>query len=121
MMDMDIRPIATEADYTWALAEIEPYFENEPEPGTPEAARFDVLAALIEHYEDKHWHIDPPGAVDAIRFRMEQGNLGSADLAQVLGSDAVATDVLNGSTNLTLEQVRRLHRDWGISLQALVG
>lgn len=39
-----IRPIRSEADYDAALEEIERYFENEPEPGTPEADRFDLLA-----------------------------------------------------------------------------
>ena len=52
-----IRPIGTEADYDWALKEIEPYFAREPKRGTPQADRFDVLAALIEAYEAKHWPI----------------------------------------------------------------
>jgi HTH-type transcriptional regulator/antitoxin HigA len=59
-MDMDVRPIRTEADYDWALAEIEPYFVNPPSVGTAEAERFDVLAALIEAYEAHHWPIEPP-------------------------------------------------------------
>lgn len=54
---MDIRPIKIEADYDWALAEIAQYFENQPGPGTAEADRFDVLAALIEVYESQHWDI----------------------------------------------------------------
>lgn len=54
---MDIRPIKTDADYDWALAEITPYFENQPEPGTPEGDRFDVLAVLIEGYESQHWEV----------------------------------------------------------------
>ena len=48
---MEIRPIRTEADYDAALKEIEQYFEKEPEPGSPEADRFDILAALIGAYE----------------------------------------------------------------------
>ena len=56
-MDMDVRPLTTEADYDWALAEVAAYFDNQPAPGTPEAARFDVLAALVEHYEARHWPI----------------------------------------------------------------
>ena len=55
----NIRAIRTEADYDWALAEIEQYFLKEPEPGTAAAERFDVLAALIEAYEAKHWPIEP--------------------------------------------------------------
>jgi len=55
---MDIRPIRTEDDYDWALGEIARYFETQPEPGTPDGDRFDVLAALIEDYEAKHWPIE---------------------------------------------------------------
>lgn len=45
-MQMDIRMIRTEADYDRALAEIERDFDRQPEPGTPEADRFDALAGL---------------------------------------------------------------------------
>jgi GNAT superfamily N-acetyltransferase len=50
------------------------------------SARFDVLATLIEAYEEKHWSIEPPDPVDAIKYRMEQTGLGLADLARLLGS-----------------------------------
>ena len=59
---MNIRPIKTEDDLTWALAEVEPYFVNEPEPGTVEAARFDILVGLIQGYEAQHWAIEAPDA-----------------------------------------------------------
>ena len=57
-----IRPIRTNADYRAALAEIERYFENEPKWGTPEADRFDLLALVLEDYENKKWPIrnEPP-------------------------------------------------------------
>jgi HTH-type transcriptional regulator/antitoxin HigA len=71
-MRMDIRPLRTEADYDWALAEIEAYFRREPIPGTPQADRFDVLAVLIAEYERRYWPIDPPDPGAAIRARMEQ-------------------------------------------------
>jgi HTH-type transcriptional regulator/antitoxin HigA len=61
----NIRPILTEADYDWAIAEITRYFDNEPVPGMPEADRFDVLAELIEAYEAKHYPVaetDPVGS-----------------------------------------------------------
>lgn len=65
---MDVRPIKTEAAYDWALKEIEPYFDHELEPGSPESQRFDVLASLIEHCGRKAWGLiqprrpSPPGA-----------------------------------------------------------
>jgi HTH-type transcriptional regulator / antitoxin HigA len=59
-MDMDIRPLRTEIGYDWALSAIEAYFISQPPLGTQAAERFDVLAALIEFYEARHWPIEPP-------------------------------------------------------------
>ena len=59
---MDIRPIKNEQDLTWALAEVETYFLNEPEAGTAEATRFDILVGLIQGYEARHWAIDAPAS-----------------------------------------------------------
>jgi HTH-type transcriptional regulator / antitoxin HigA len=42
----DIRPIRNEDDYARALADIERYFDDEPEPGMPEGDRFDLLSPL---------------------------------------------------------------------------
>ena len=117
---MDIRPINSEADYDWALQQIERYFDNEPASGTPEAARFDVLAALIEHYEARHWPIEAPDPVDAIRFRMEQAGYTQADLAAVLGSRSRASEILSRRRGLTMDQAFRLYREWHIPAEALI-
>ena len=50
---MTIRSIETEADYDWAIAEIAKYFENEPDVGSPDGDRFDLLATMIEAYENE--------------------------------------------------------------------
>ena len=68
---MDIRPLRTEADYDAALGEIAKYFENEPEPGTPEGDRFDLLALVIGDYEDMHDPIEAPEPIGAIKIAME--------------------------------------------------
>ena len=70
---MDIRPLRTEAGYDAALVAIEAFFENEPDPGSPEADAFDLLALVIADYERRHWPIDAPDPVGAIRYRMETG------------------------------------------------
>ena len=119
-MDMDIRPLRTEADYDWALAEIEPYFTNPPPVDTAAAERFDVLAALIELYETHHWPIEPPDPVDAIRARMELSDYSQADLARLLGSRSRASEILARRRGLTMEQAYRLHREWHIPAEALI-
>jgi len=117
---MDVRPIRTEADYDWALKAIEPYFQLEPKRGTPEADRFDVLAALIEAYEARHWPVEPPDAVEAIRFRMEMGGFGQADLARLFGSRSRASEILRRKRPLTLEQAWKLHHEWQIPAESLL-
>lgn len=117
---MDVRPIKTETDYDWALKEIERYFDEEPEPGSPESQRFDVLASLIEHYESQVWPIDLPDPVEAIRHRMEQAGYTQADLARVLGSRPRASEVLSRRRPLTKEQAFKLHREWRIPAEVLI-
>jgi len=117
---MDVRPVETEADYDWALKEIEAYFDRDPAPGTAEAARFSVLAALIGAYEDKHWAIEAPDPIDAIREVMAQRGLKSADLSRVLGSRSRASEVLNRKRGLTMEQAWKLHVAWGIPADILL-
>lgn len=117
---MDVRPIKTEADYDWALKEIEPYFDHEPEPGSPESQRFDVLASLIEHYESRAWPIGLPDPVEAIRYRMEQSGRTQSDLALLLGSRSRASEVLSRRRPLTREQAFKLHREWHIPAEVLI-
>jgi HTH-type transcriptional regulator / antitoxin HigA len=115
-----VRPLHSEADYDAALEEIERYFENEPTPGTAAADRFDLLALVIEDYERKHWLIDPPGPIDAIRYAMETGGYTQADLGRLIGSRQRASDILNGNRPLTMKMAWTLHRAWGIPAEALI-
>lgn len=120
MPAMDIKPLRNEADYDWALREIEQYFAHEPRKGTKDAARFDVLATLIDAYEAKHWAIDPPDPVEAIRYRMEQAGYSQADLARVVGSRSRASEILGRKRPLTMEQAWSLHKEWHIPADALL-
>jgi HTH-type transcriptional regulator/antitoxin HigA len=119
-MAKPIRPLRNEADYEAALAAIERYFDKEPKPGTPAADRFDLLALVIEDYEKKRWPIEPPDAIDAIRWRMETGGYSQADLGRLLGSRQRASDILARKRRLTMQMAWRLHRDWGIPAEALI-
>ena len=120
MAEKMICPLRTEADYDAALKEIERYFDNEPGPGTPEADQFDLLALVIEDYERKHWPIEPPDTICAIRYRMETGGYSQADLGRLLGSRQRASDILTGKRPLTMGMAWRLNREWGIPADALI-
>lgn len=116
----NIRPIKDEDDYGWALSEIERYFDDEPEPGTAEADRFDVLAALIESYESRVWPIDAPDPVDALRCYIEEHHLTVKDLADVLGSAPRATEILRRRRPLNLRMIQKLTARWKIPAEVLI-
>lgn len=118
---MQIKPIRTEQDYEAALRAVSPMFDNEPTPNSPEGDFFDVMCLLIEDYEKKHYPIDPPDPIEAIKFRMEQQGLTAMDLVPAIGQKNRVYEVLNGTRNLTLPMIRRLHSQFGIPLESLVG
>ena len=118
---MDIRPIRNEADLRWARAEIEQYFVKEPSPGSPEADRFDVLATLIEAYEDEHWPIEPLPPLEMLREFMTMTGRTQADLGRLLGHRQRASDILLGKRRLTVEMIGKLTQEWGIPAGLLVG
>jgi HTH-type transcriptional regulator/antitoxin HigA len=75
---------------------------------------------IIEDYERKHWPIDPPKPVDAIRYRMDTGGYTQADLGRLLGSRQRASDIMTGKRSLTMRMAWRLHREWGIPAESLI-
>jgi HTH-type transcriptional regulator/antitoxin HigA len=118
---MNIHPIRTESDYRDALRELSAYFDNEPEPGTEDGDRFEILATLVEAYETKHFPIEAPDPIEAIRFRMEQGGLTVKDLVPSIGQPNRVYEVLNRKRGLTLDMIRKLHRNLGIPAESLIG
>ena len=117
---MDIRPIRTKADYKAALREVSAYFDNEPEPRTPEGDRFEVLLTLVEAYEAKHFPVDLPDPVEAIKFRMEQAGLTAKDLVPAIGRLNRVYEILGRKRPLTLAMIWRLHEKFGIPAESLV-
>lgn len=118
---MNIHPIRNDADYRNALREVSAYFDHEPEPGSAEGDRFEILVTLVEAYEARHFPIDAPDPIEAIRFRMEQAGLSVKDLVPSIGQPNRVYEVLNRKRGLTLEMIRKLHRNLGIPAESLIG
>lgn len=118
---MDIQPIRTETDHRAVLRILSAYFDNEPAPGTPDGDRFDILLTLVEAYESRHFPAGLPDPVEAIKFRMEQSGLTAKDLEPAIGRANRVYEILNRKRPLTLTMIRKLHRDFGIPTQSLVG
>jgi HTH-type transcriptional regulator / antitoxin HigA len=118
--NMDIRPIHTEADYKATLKEISVLMEADPDLGTPDGDRLDILATLVQAYEAKHICITAPDPVEAIKFRMDQNELSVKDLEPMIGKSNRVYEVLNRKRPLTLPMIRRLHQKLGIPANVLI-
>ena len=115
---MEIKPIKTKADYRAALKKIETLMTART--NTPEGDRLDLLVTLVEAYEKKHYPLDLPDPVEAIKFRMEQMTLAPKDLVPMIGQINRVYEVLNRKRPLTLAMIRRLHRKLGIPAESLI-
>lgn len=115
---MEIKPIRTKADHRAALKEIEALMNAKA--GTPEGERLDVLATLVEAYERKHFPMDLPDPVEAIKFRMEQAGLGPKDLVPMIGQLNRVYEILSRKRPLTLPMIRALHEQLGIPSELLI-
>jgi HTH-type transcriptional regulator/antitoxin HigA len=116
-----IRLLRAQADYDAAMAEYEAYFDREPEPGSPEADRFELLGLVIARYEAERFPMEAAAPLDILRFAMDQQALGQADLARLLGSRSRASEILSGRRDLTLAQIRLIAKAWRIPTGLLVG
>lgn len=115
-----IRVIKTESDYAVALAEIERLVDLDPNAGTPEAEKLELLTLLVQDYESKNFPINTPSPIEAIRFRMEQQGLSPRDLVPYIGSRSKVSEVLSGKRPLTLSMIRALHSGLGIPTKVLL-
>ena len=115
---MNIKPIKTEADYRAALKEIESLMTAAPD--TPEGERLDVMVTLVEAYEAKHFPMDLPDPVEAIKFEMERRGLTVKDLEPMIGKSNRVYEILNHKRSLTLNMIGKLHKGLGIPAESLI-
>ena len=118
MRKNDMKIIRNEKDYDTALERMNEIFNAEP--GTDEFDEMEVLALLIENYEEDHHSMDLPDPIEAIKFRMDQEGLKQADLIPLIGSRSKVSEVLSGKTGLSLKMIRNIHRRLGISAEVLL-
>ena len=117
-MKMNIRPIKNESDYDAALRMIDHLMGAEP--SSPEADKLEILITLVEAYEGRRWKVDAPDPVAMIEHLMEAQGFRQRDLADLLGSQPRASEVLNRRRALTLPMIRALSNHWHIPAEALV-
>ena len=115
---MNITPIKTQRDYRRALKDVEGLMMAKR--GTPDGDRLDVLVTLVEAWEARHYPLDLPDPVEAIKYHLDQSGLAPRDLIPFIGSRNRVYEVLNRKRPLTLKMIWRLHDGLGIPAESLI-
>lgn len=115
---MEIKPIKTEKDYKKSLERLEVIFDANS--NSKEGDEAEILSMLIDNYENKHYPIDAPDPIEAIKIRMEEMNLKQKDLVGIIGGKSRVSEILNKKKKLTVEMIRELEKTLHISASVLV-
>jgi HTH-type transcriptional regulator/antitoxin HigA len=115
---MNIKPIKTESDYQVALKRFEALFDAPV--GTPESDEADILALLIDEFENKNYPIEAPDPIEAIKIRMEEMHLKQVDLVEAIGGKSRVSEILNRKRKLTVEMIRNLTTQLNLSPGLLI-
>src|SRR6266498_2157819 len=105
-----LKPIKTKKDYEAALERAYELMQKDLKQGSRLSDELEILAVLIEAYEDKHYPIPLPHPIEAIRFRVEQGKINDKDLTKLLGGRSRKSEILSGKRKLSLNMIRTLHK-----------
>lgn len=115
---MKPRIIKSDKEHEAALAHIESLMDATPDSAKEE--ELELWSLLVEQYERKHFHIEAPDPIEAIKFRMDQLGLRQKDLIKYIPSKSKVSEVLNHKRPLSLSMIRKLHQNLGIPAEVLV-
>jgi len=116
---MEIKLIKTEKDYNDALARVDELFDAVPGDANYDEA--ELLMTLIGLYENKHYPMEAPDPIEAIKFRRDQLGMKDADLAKFFGgSRGRVSKVLNKKRRLTANMMRILYAELGVPAESLL-
>ncbi len=115
---MEFTLIKSGKDYQNALIRLEKIFDAPI--GTPASDEADVLGLLIDEYEKKHYPIEAPDPVEAIKIRMEEMQLKQVDLINEMGGKSRVSEILNRKRKLTVDMIRNLSKKLNLSANVLI-
>lgn len=115
---MTLKPIKTDSDYKQALKRLEIIFDAPI--GSTQSDEADILGLMIDEYEKKHFPIDAPDPIEAIKIRMEEMQLKQVDLINEIGGKSRVSEILNRKRKLTVDMIRRLTIRLNLSPELLI-
>ena len=88
---------------------------------SPEEERLlELLAVLIETYEDEHYPIPELSPIEVLKFLMEERELKQSDLLPIFGSSGITSEVVNGKRSISKEQAKKLAKYFKVSVELFI-
>lgn len=115
---MNILPIKNEADYAATLERISQLMDAERD--SPEGDELEVLAMMVEAYEDKNYPIADCDPIEFLKYAMESQGYKQKDLAKLLNSRPRASEILNRQRPLSLSMIRLISKSWQVPAEPLL-
>lgn len=115
-----LKPIKTSKQHKEYLTRAYELMQKDIKPNTIESDELEVISILIEQYEKEKHPIDPPSPIEAILFRLDQMGMKKSELKSILGSRSRVSEILSGKRSLSLNMIRKLHEQFGISADILI-
>ncbi|MEZ4825107.1 MAG: transcriptional regulator [Bacteroidia bacterium] len=115
-----LKPIKNNEQYESYLERAYNLMQQDLKENTSDSDELEVLSILIEQYEKVHFSIESPSPLEAIKFRLDQMNMGKSELEKILGYRSRISDVFSGRRKLSLAMIRRLHEKLNIPAEILI-
>lgn len=116
---MNIKPIRSKKDYRESILRIEKLWGSKS--GTPAGDELEILATLIDKYEDEHFPIPSPDPIEAIKYLMDERGIERSELELALGHKSKVSEILNRKRELSKKMIKALHDKFGIPYEILMG
>ena len=115
-----LKPIKTKIDYEAALERAYELMQKDLKENSKFSDELEILSILIEAYENKHYPVPPPHPIEAIKFRIEQGDIDDKELTKLLGGRSRKSEILSGKRKLSLNMIRLLNKKLKIPAESLI-
>jgi len=115
-----LKPIRTKKEYNNALERIYELMQKELKVNSDEYNELELLSIIVEDYENKNFPIELPDPIEAIKFRLEQLNLSTSVLIEIIGSKSRTSEILNKKRKLSLSMIRSIHNKLNIPASSLI-
>ncbi len=80
----------------------------------------ELLAVLIESYEDEHYPMPEMSPNEFLKSLMEEREVKQSDLLSVFGSSGVASEVVNGKRSISKAQAKKLAEFFKVSVELFI-